>query len=186
MISSLDDEGERIVKNPCDGPRARRAGIEVMVVGVLSALLASPAPGQGTGPEPRLPGAVTRAPSWLNRAPFDLAAFFEMPPPAQNAAPLKMRRGDRRFQATGESPPSDFEKVRRIWTPGMFPGALERRPGIKSLRPGEPQAVIARPEPGVAGDRPDGSPDRRRTVVRRIGSRPPASRLAGPDGASGA
>jgi hypothetical protein len=43
--------------------------------------------GAGSGPEPRLPGAVTTAPAWLKGAPFDVAAFFEMPPPSQNAAP---------------------------------------------------------------------------------------------------
>jgi hypothetical protein len=39
-------------------------------------------------PEPRLPGAVEKAPEWLKDAPFDVAKFFEMPPASQNAAPL--------------------------------------------------------------------------------------------------
>lgn len=44
--------------------------------------------GAGSGAEPRLPGAVSTAPAWLTSAPFDVAAFFAMPPAAQNAAPL--------------------------------------------------------------------------------------------------
>jgi hypothetical protein len=44
--------------------------------------------GAGSDLELRLPGAVTRAPSWLKDAPFDVARFFEIPPPSQNAAPL--------------------------------------------------------------------------------------------------
>ncbi len=35
-----------------------------------------------------MPGAVEKSPAWLKGAPFDVAKFFEMPPAAQNAAPL--------------------------------------------------------------------------------------------------
>ena len=39
-------------------------------------------------PSPRLPGAVTEPPAWLIQdAPFDVAAFFAVPPPEENAAP---------------------------------------------------------------------------------------------------
>ena len=39
-------------------------------------------------PSPRLPGAVTQSPAWLIKdAPFDIAAFFAVPPPEDNAAP---------------------------------------------------------------------------------------------------
>ena len=39
-------------------------------------------------PAPELPGSVTRPPAWLKQAaPFDVAAFFEAPPPDENAAP---------------------------------------------------------------------------------------------------
>jgi hypothetical protein len=64
--------------------------IGASVVASLVFLLPTVAFGQGagSGPEPRLPGAVTTAPAWLKGAPFDVAAFFEMPPPSQNAAPL--------------------------------------------------------------------------------------------------
>lgn len=38
---------------------------------------------------PHLPDAVTEAPAWLvGTAPFDVAKYFEVPPPDQNAAPL--------------------------------------------------------------------------------------------------
>jgi hypothetical protein len=39
--------------------------------------------------EPRLPGAVADPPAWLVKdAPFDVAKFFAMPRPSENAAPL--------------------------------------------------------------------------------------------------
>ena len=39
-------------------------------------------------PAPELPGAVTQPPAWLKQAaPFDFAAFFDAPPPHENAAP---------------------------------------------------------------------------------------------------
>ncbi len=38
-------------------------------------------------PSPKLPGAVTQKPAWFKHAaPFDVAAFFDAPPPDQNAA----------------------------------------------------------------------------------------------------
>ena len=45
-----------------------------------------PTSASGQSPvEPRLPGAVEKAPSWLKEAPFDVAKFFELPPATQNA-----------------------------------------------------------------------------------------------------
>ncbi len=41
-----------------------------------------------SGPYPRLPGAVKRAPDGLGSIPFDLQKFFAVPPPDRNAAPL--------------------------------------------------------------------------------------------------
>ena len=43
---------------------------------------------QSNPPEPRLPGAIETVPEWLKDAPFDVAKFLEMPPAADNAAPL--------------------------------------------------------------------------------------------------
>lgn len=63
--------------------RDRAAGIVVIVVGWLASPTA-----MGQGIEPRLPGAVTKAPAWLTGAPFDVGAFFAMPPASHNAAPL--------------------------------------------------------------------------------------------------
>jgi hypothetical protein len=60
------------------------------MVALGSSLLASVAIGQtkARDSEPRLPGAVSEPPAWLKDAPFDIAKFFEMPPPQENAAPL--------------------------------------------------------------------------------------------------
>ena len=39
-------------------------------------------------PAPELPDSVTQPPAWLKQAaPFDVAAFFDAPPPDENAAP---------------------------------------------------------------------------------------------------
>ncbi len=38
--------------------------------------------------EPHLPDAVNKAPAWLKPAPFDVDAYFKLPPPGENAAPL--------------------------------------------------------------------------------------------------
>src|SRR5262249_23202808 len=39
--------------------------------------------------EPRLPGAIEKAPEWLKTGePFDVDAFLRLPPEAENAAPL--------------------------------------------------------------------------------------------------
>jgi len=62
--------------------------VKLMVAGCVALLVPSTAFGQGAGREPQLPGAVTKAPSWIREAPFDVAKFFELPPPSQNAAPL--------------------------------------------------------------------------------------------------
>ena len=40
-----------------------------------------------SAPAPSLPGAVTQPPPWLDKVPFDAAAFFAAPPPEENAAP---------------------------------------------------------------------------------------------------
>ena len=61
-------------------------------MGATCAVLLCAAVGMSQGPmpnrEPQLPGAVTKAPSWIRQAPFDVAKFFELPPPSRNAAPL--------------------------------------------------------------------------------------------------
>jgi hypothetical protein len=46
------------------------------------------AQGSATSREPHLPGAVIKAPSWLANVPFDVKAFFDLPPASQNAASL--------------------------------------------------------------------------------------------------
>jgi hypothetical protein len=62
--------------------------VKLMVASWIALLVASTASGQGAGHEPQLPGAVTKAPSRIRKAPFDVATFFQLPPPSQNAAPL--------------------------------------------------------------------------------------------------
>jgi hypothetical protein len=45
--------------------------------------------GRGDGPTFVLPGAVSKAPDWLQGStPFDLTDFFKAPPASENAAPL--------------------------------------------------------------------------------------------------
>jgi len=60
------------------------------VIILVSAVSASPQAPDGTRASlPSLPGAVTQPPDWIgNTAPFDVAAFFDGPPPEQNAAPF--------------------------------------------------------------------------------------------------
>ena len=62
---------------------------------------------------------------------------------------IKPRRGDPLLQERGESPPSAVDKMKRIFTPVMFPGTLASSPGIKpSPRDAAPSI---RSEPRVAG-----------------------------------
>ncbi len=56
-----------------------------------------------SGPYPRLPGAASKAPSWLgSEAPFDVAKFFAAPPRDRNAAPLYL---DALFEFSDELAP---------------------------------------------------------------------------------
>lgn len=56
--------------------------------GALIAVAVLPASARAGG-EPKLPGAVVDPPAWLVQdAPFDMARFFAMPRPEENAAPL--------------------------------------------------------------------------------------------------
>jgi hypothetical protein len=40
------------------------------------------------GDQPQLPGAVFKAPEWIKDAPYDVAEFFRVPAPEENAAPF--------------------------------------------------------------------------------------------------
>jgi hypothetical protein len=88
--------------------------------------------------------------------------------------PIRIRRGDRRLQATGESPPSDVNNSKRLLKPEMFPGILVTSLGPRVFAP-DRRDRHSRPEPGDAGDRPDSFPDSREPVVRQPPSGPQPS-----------
>ena len=82
----------------------------------LVAAMSPAARGEGP-PEPRskapsLPGAVEGAPDWIgDHAPFDVARFFDAPPPGQDAAPLYLNAlaefGDEMAQCFPPGPDRD-------------------------------------------------------------------------------
>lgn len=68
---------------------------------------------------PSIPGAVSSPPAWLGKdVPFDVAAYFDAPPPAQNAAPLYL---DALFEFSGD-------------LAGCFPSGPETEARAKAAR----------------------------------------------------
>jgi hypothetical protein len=87
--------------------------------------------------EPRLPGAIVYPPAWLKDAPFDVAKFFAMPRPEENAAPLYIEalfefgdmslcyQGDQ--QARAEEARRREERARAAWNSWTDdPASVER------------------------------------------------------------
>ncbi len=68
---------------------SRRAGVLQLPISRWAPACLLFLTGAAPADEPRLPGAVVEPPAWLVKdAPFDMAKFFAMPSPEENAAPL--------------------------------------------------------------------------------------------------
>ena len=70
-------------------PVARLSETDREYLQSLDQLASQPSTRESTREYPSFPDAVTEPPRWIDaNTPFDVAQFFKVPPPAQNAAPL--------------------------------------------------------------------------------------------------